>query len=403
MINRRYSFAVLLCLFAFIAPLFAAENAGTFAVSLSEIADEELTINSSGKMHVVWKTGLLMGEPIVNSAGALIIPRQNSYQVIYQNKPYQVPFAVIEKISTVIVNVEAAVSSFTYIKLDLGAMGKIYFGEYNTFLFNQNADDYLSYNVAGSPDWTKLFYQTQNLAAEDTYLSKEDAIALFTTDMQVSGMFSKANIEFNFSSIINWIKDNQVSPKSDESKNSNVKNESPNKKSVLENVNKTDKSKRSIEVAIADQFNKKNDPFKKFKRLNEDETAATLAKIDADIYNYIVNEIGHYYNRIGKRGTDLTLTAEYIGETKQQIKQRELRAEQYRKKKAIADKKAKSAALAELLKRQSLWKKQRSAIKGACRTYIMQKYAAKSSIDEINKLMRKHFSELQHFYRTYYY
>ncbi|MCP4324792.1 MAG: hypothetical protein GY787_23680 [Alteromonadales bacterium] len=401
MIKSLYSFAVLLCLFLFCRPLLAIENGGSFAVSLTKISDGGVTINSLAKIHVIWKTGTLMGEPLVNSSGAIIIPRRNSYKVKYQGKSYLVPFAVVDKISAVSVSVEASVGDSTYLQLDLGAMGETYFGDYNSFVILQKIDDYLSFNVAGSPDWAQLYYQKRNIGTTDAYLSKEAAVALFKTDHKVSAMFSTANIEFNLNEVRNWIENSRKINK--KNKNSNAKSKSLAKKLASENLNKTEKSSSSLKSSVADKFNKKNDPFDKFNKFNEEEKYAGLEKIDKEIHNYIVNEIGPYYNRVEKSGTGLTLTAKYLGETNSQDQQRKQKEARYIRKKKIADTKAKKNALVELSKRQTRWKKQLVAIKGACRNYIVQKHADHASIEDINKLIEKNFNETDRFNHTYYY
>ncbi len=143
------------------------------------------------------------------------------------------------------------------------------------------------------PNWDKTVYKTfpySDIKKHD-YLFESDGKQMFIDELN-EDFSCIGRVEFNLNPIKSWIQN---------------------------------KDKKNSLLA-------KEDPFKKFDKMNSGDSKEGLKKIDGDIIKFISDRCGNYYTMVRVKGRGLTLTAEYIGETNAERKKRERRSKEYERK-----------------------------------------------------------------------
>lgn len=344
----------------------AQEYGGRQTITSIKAMDEEIavsSINTGGAVYMVWNLKTLMGEPVVSSKGLVIIPDQSVYQVTYKDEIYKVPGEIVKKIKPVSVTVKAQMSPTLFVNFDLGAMGDTYFGSavLVPYLSTEDKEKYFSFNVSGSPRWDALFHD--HLGLSSPYLSEEEAKALFMKGIEIIPLGSYVEAEFDLNPIKNWIENRAV---------------------IHEKTAKI-----------------KENPFKKFEKMEIETSVEELEKIDADIRAFIIDRCGGYYTSVRVSGSGFHLTAEYIGETSEERKQRKKREKVSARKREERLRKAKIEVRNELSTLQRNWKEKRVEIWSECRAYFMKKYGLQYPMEALDTLLEKNFTSLKPFEAVY--
>ncbi|WDP91962.1 MAG: hypothetical protein HUN04_20480 [Desulfobacter sp.] len=318
-------------------------------------------LHNKGAVYMVWSVSLLMGEPVVDGRGMVVIPDQKTYEARYKDKTFQIPSRIIKKITVMDAEIKAHLGANLFMDINLGAMADVYFGGIHSAKGLPPADKekYLSYNVPGSPQWDQWLYR-DNQGFSQQFLPEKQAKQRMQQGIQMIPLGTSARVDFNFNPIIQWI-ENQKAPKA-----------------------------------------KKADPFKKFAKMEAPAAEADLKKADADIRAFIINACGQYYIRVeeGRRG--FHLTAEHLGETREERIKREKKEKAYREKRRERVRQAKQTMENELPRLQREFKEKRAAIRPDCRAYIMKKYGLSLPVAKLEQLLNLNFTATDRFKAVYY-
>ncbi|MCS5422162.1 MULTISPECIES: hypothetical protein [Psychrilyobacter] len=345
--------------------LYGQEYKGHDTIKSIVIEDGDTKVHETASLYIEWSASTLMGEPVLNARGIVGITFNSpgtTSSVVYKEKLYKVPKEIIKKILVVSASAAAILDYERYMYFDLGSMGDIYWGH----LFNLSKEQrgkYFSFNVPGSPQWDKTVYKTSPYGGikKHYYLSESDAKQIFIAGLNEDSSCI-GRIEFNLNPIKSWIQNKDK------------------KKSLFT----------------------KEDPFKKFDKMNSEDPKEDLKKIDGEIIKFISDRCGDYYTMVEVKGRGLTLTAEYIGETGAQRKKREQRSKEYERKREERVRRVKKAAINDLPRLQSRWEEKRKNIKGECTNYIIKKYGLEISVEKLQELLEKNFTDLGRFEAIYY-
>jgi|GEM_PF-5587952 len=360
----KMAISIILC-FASVSSA-ALKFGGDSIITSIKTGEDQIYINAMhnrGSVYMVWRVETLMGEPVVNGQGMIIIPDQKTYHARYKNKTYQVPAEIIKKISVVDVDVKMHLGENLFITVNLGAMADIYFGGSLTAKELPEAEKtrYMSYNVPGSPEWDDFLYR-DNQGFTVQYLSEEQAKIRIKNGIRIVPLGSSARVKFNFNPVINWIE------------------------------NRADKKRAA----------KKENPFNKFEKMNEPAAMGDLKEVDAEIQAFVINACGKYYTRVEEGSPRFHLTAEYLGETREKRKKREKKAKAYNREREARVKRAKQKIQNMLPGLQRRFREKRASIQADCRAYIMKKYALTLPAEELEKLMTRNFTSTENYNAVYY-
>ncbi len=360
----KMAISIILC-FASVSSA-ALRYGGDSIVTSIKTDDEQIYLNAVhnlGSVYMVWRVATLMGEPVVNGQGMVVIPDQKTYHARYKNKTYQVPAEIIKKISLVDVDVKMHLGENLFMDVNLGAMADIYFGEALTAkgLPENEKNRYMSHNVPGSPEWDDFLYR-DNQGFSLQYLSEVQAKSRVKNGMRIVLLGSSARVKFNFNPVINWIE------------------------------NRADKK----------QAAKKENPFTKFEKMNLPAARGDLRKVDANIQTFVINSCGKYYTRVEEGTRGFHLTAEYIGETREERKKREKKSKAYTRERKARVKRAKQKMQNALPGLQRKFREKRASIKADCRIYIMKKYGLTLPVEELEKLLAHNFTSTKNYNAAYY-
>jgi len=335
--------------------VFAKEYSGNNNIKVIEIQKEDIDINWSTFVHVKWQANTLLGEPVFNSEGFVVIDYSNYYSVTYKGKTYNVPYEIIDEVDIISINVKWAVKPSIYLDIDLGAAGDLYYGTpYSLNLLSEEEKKrYFSFNVPGSPEWDNSFY-TKGNSSPKKYFKTDESKKIFTEGISMIEWNSSAQVAFDLSPVKNWIEDKI----------------------------KGSEGKKAGNKKISHQ--KKEDPFKKFDNMNSSAPDENLEKIDEHIRSFIIERCGRYYTDV-RQG--LTLSSGKISEEKKNEIARNKRREQLNK----------------LPRLQSKWKEKRESIKEECRRYIIKKYSLEVSTEKLVELLDENFTSTEKFESVYYY
>ncbi len=344
----------------------AAKYGGDCIITSIKTGEEKIYLNAVhnlGSVYGVWRVGTLMGEPVVNGQGIFVIPDQKTYHARYKNKTYQVPVEIIKKISVVDVDVKMHLGENLFMDVNLGAMADIYFGSALSAkgLPEDEKDRYMSHNVPGSPEWDDFLYR-DNQGFSVQYLSEVQAKSRIKKGIRMVLLGSSARVKFNFNPVINWIE------------------KRADKKQVV----------------------KKENPFNKFEKMNEPVATGDLRKVDADIQAFVIGSCGKYYTRVEEGTRGFHLTAEYLGETREERKKREKKSKAYTRERKARVKSAKQKMRNALPGLQRKFREKRALIQADCRAYIMKKYALTLPVEELEKLLIKNFTSTDNYNAVYY-
>lgn len=353
--------------------LYAMTYHGTQVITNVKMENEDIhirCIDRLGSVYMDWRLSTMMGEPVISSKGIVILPEQSSYHTTFKGKAYMVPEDVIKKITAVSVMVKAHISHREFMDIDLGAMGDIYFGKGLLIpkLPREDKKKYFSFNVSGSPDWGDLFHSDIGMGLTPGSLTKEQAKTRFMEGVEIIPLWSSAHVHFNLNPVINWI-ENRIKSKAKNSKKTAAK---------------------------------KEDPFEKFTKMTSPELNSDLEPIGRDIRAFINDKCGKYYTSVEEGKQGFHLTAEYIGETSVEAKERERKAKAYQKKRRERVRAAKQNAIYELPRLQREWKEKRAAIRTQCRDFIIKKYALTHSVEALDELLNQNFTSIENFKAVYY-
>lgn len=327
----------------------------------------EKYFNNMAAVYLKWRASTLLGEPIVNSMGVVVIPQKSEYLVEYENKEYMVPFEEVKKISVLSGNVTI---SFTgevggpYIDFDMGAGINIYFEKSDGEFYNlseSSREKYMSFNVEGSPAWNKLFYKYN--ISEKEYLKIDEAKNFFKRGLKSEGvLLTQNNIRFNLQPVYSWIK----------------KREKKNGKKE-EQLNSLESEFGVLSGEIAE------------------EDKEVIKKIESDITKQIKEKCGYYYTsvrveeglKLSRLNDDESMEEREEAERKEESKRDEI----YRR------------LMKNLPENQEEWRRKREEIRGECRNYIFKKYFSEVSTETIEKLLNEKFSSTKEFeaVMVYYY
>lgn len=373
--SKRLLVLSLLLSFSFIVP--AKEYSGRDLITGIKTPEHEMSVSaiSSGDVYLVWSLKHLLGEPLISGRGVVILPDRSHYSVTYHNQRYKVPAEVFKKIKPITVKVKANISPTLFVDFDLGAMNDIYFGSSTLFANQSNIEQRLSFNIPGSPAWNDLFY-TNNLGLSSGYLTTDQAKVLFDKGLAIVPLSSYSEAVFDLNPIKHWIK-----------RQSDVGN-------PITPVYTSDKR-------VFDQSEGDADPFKKFEQEDQPASVAMLEEIDADIKRFIIQRCGPFYTSVSV-SREFSLTAEYIGESKAEMRARERKQAAAAKKREQEIRSAKKEAMRELPEMQSRWKERREAIRAETRAYVIKTYGLEQSMERLNKLLDENFTSVEGFGRTYY-
>jgi hypothetical protein len=355
--------------------LFAEEYSGSNNIKVIETQKEEIDINWSTFVHVKWQANTLLGEPVFNNEGFVVIDYSNYYPVTYKGKTYDVPYEVIDETDVISVNVKWAVKPSIYLDMDLGATGDIYYGTPHSLsrLSKEEKQRYFSFNVPGSPEWGSSFY-TKGSSNRKKYFKADESKKIFIEGLSMVEWDSVAEVEFDLSPVKNWIEN---SIKNKEGKTANKKAE----KEELGKINNKIGGK-TVNKHLSTQ--KKEDPFKKFDNMNSFASDENLEKIDGEIGSFIIKRCGMYYTDV-RQG--LTLSRGNVSE----------------EKKKEAARKRRRDKLNMLPGLQKKWKEKRESIKDECRTYIIKKYSFEVSTEKLEELLTDNFTSTEKFSGIYHY
>lgn len=350
--------------------LYGQEYKGHDTIKSIVIEDEDTKLHETASLYIGWSASTLMGEPVLNARGIVGVTFNSpgaTSSVVYKEKLYKVPKEIIKKISVVSASTASILGYERYMYFDLGSMGDIYWGHLFS-LSKEQREKYFSFNVPGSPQWDKTVYKTSPYRdiKKHYYLSESDAKQMFIDGLNEDSSCI-GRVEFNLNPIKSWIQNK-------------------------------DKKKKDKKTSLLD----KEDPFKKFDKMNSGDSKEDLKKIDVDIIKFISDRCGNYYTMVQVKGRGLTLTAEYIGETNAERKKRERRSKEYERKRKERVRRAEKAAINDLPRLQSRWEGKRKNIKGECRNYIMKKYGLEISVEKLQELLDENFTDLGRFETTYY-
>ncbi len=386
--------------------LYAMTYHGSQIITNVKMENEDIHIRSIdrlGSVYMDWRLTTMIGEPVISSKGVVILPEQSSYHATFKGKAYTVPGEVIKEITAVSVTIKAHISQNELMDIDLGAMGDIYFGTGLLIpkLSQEDKKKYFSFNVSGSPEWEKLFHTTDMGLGRTGYLTKEQAKTRFMEGVEIIPLWSFAQVQFNLNPVRNWIEKRIKANTKNSKKNTMGKEDPINEKKSQGYSGEITGNENNTANKTMGHF-KKEDPFKKFEKMELPGSSRELEPIDRDIRAFIHNRCGKYYTRVEEGKQGFHLTAEYIGETREEAKKREKEAKAYHKKRKERVRRAKQKAINELPRLQREWKEKRAAIKAECRDFIMKKYSLIWSVEALDELLNQNFTPIENFKAVYY-
>jgi len=196
----------------------AQKYSGTISDYLP-IKDNEIELQHQGaNIYFFWKIYSLYGEPVVYGSNATTIStKMPSVNVIDINGKYclsgtSIPSSILKKVrvKSVVLNGLDKKTGGTpsyKIKIDAGIPSQIYSGTYNQLksLSKETRNKYWSFNVAGSPSWSKLFKHW-----DGEYLTTPQAKQLFKSGIKLKncgdGAYqSHLSIEWDLSAVKEYL------------------------------------------------------------------------------------------------------------------------------------------------------------------------------------------------------
>lgn len=170
---KRNKMKKLLLLCSIIISILSATNAQKYKGTIKDyvpIADDEIELQYQGaNIYFYWKISTLFGEPVVYGTNATTVRSKTStINVIdidgkYCTSGTSIPSSILKKIrvKSVVLNgmdKKTGGAPSYKIKIDAGIPSQVYIGTYEQLKAapKETRQKYWSFNVAGSPNWSKL-------------------------------------------------------------------------------------------------------------------------------------------------------------------------------------------------------------------------------------------------------
>ena len=178
----------LLLLCSIIISILSAINAQEYKGTINDyvpIADDEIELQHHGAtIYFYWKISTLFGEPIVYGSNATIVKSTFSTMNVidlagkYCTNGTSIPSSILKKVrvkSVVLNGIDKKTGGApSYkIKIDAGIPSQVYIGTYEQLKAapKDTRKKYWSFNVAGSPSWSKLFKHLSATQAKQLFKS----------------------------------------------------------------------------------------------------------------------------------------------------------------------------------------------------------------------------------------